>query len=82
MNNFGKYKPPLFINIILILVRVGLGRGKLKNLFSRIIKKYNYLKYLDLIYKGLKIRLSPFGNTIESKILLSSKTREKLNFMK
>ena len=78
MNNFGKYKPPLFINIILILVRVGLGRGKLKNLFSRIIKKYNYLKYLDLIYKGLKIRLSPFGNTIESKILLSSKTREEI----
>ena len=78
MNNFGKYKPSFSINIILILVKIGLGRGKLKLLFSYIIKKYNHLKYLDLIYNGLKIRLSPFGNTIESKILLSSKIREEI----
>jgi FkbM family methyltransferase len=78
MNNFGKYKPSFSINIILILVKIGLGRGKLKHLFSRIIKKYNNLEYLDLIYNGLKIRLSPLGNTIESKILLSSKIREEI----
>ena len=78
MNDFGKYKPSFSINIILILVKIGLGRGKLKHLFSRLIKQYNNLKYLDLIYNGLKIRLSPFGNTIESKILLSSKIREEI----
>ena len=78
MNDFGKYKPSFSINIILILVKIGLGRGKLKHLFSRIIKQYNNLKYLDLIYSGLNIRLSPFGNTIESKILLSSKIREEI----
>ena len=78
MNDFGRYKPSFSINVILILVKIGLGRGKLKHLFSRIIKKYNNSKYLDLIYNGLKIRLSPFGNTIESKILLSSKIREEI----
>ena len=66
MDDFGKYKPSFSINIILILVKIGLGRGKLKHLFSRIIKKYNNLEYLDLIYNGLKIRLSPLGNTFES----------------
>ena len=32
---------------------------------------------VDLIYNGLKLRVRPFGNTIESNILFSSKTREK-----
>ena len=39
---------------------------------------------MDLIYNGLKLRIRPFGNTIESNILFSSKTREKseLEFIK
>lgn len=78
MNDFGLYKPSMVSSFILFLVRMGFGRGKLKGLYSNIIKKSNQKEYLDIFYNGLKLRLSPFGNTIESKILLSSKIREEI----
>ena len=78
MSKFGQYKPSRFIEFILNLVRIGLGRGKFKKILSRIIKKYHNSKYLDLNYNGLKLRICPSGNTIESKILSSSKIREEI----
>ena len=78
MNDFGVYKPSMVFSFILFLVRMGFGRGKLKHLYSNIIQKSNQKKYLDIVYNGLKLRLSPLGNTIESKILLSSKIREEI----
>ena len=78
MNDFGIYKPLIIVRFIIFIVKIGFGRGKLKRLFSNIIKKFNKQEYLDIVYNGLKLRLSPLGNTIESKILLSSKIREEL----
>lgn len=78
MNDFFKYKPTIIVRFILFMVKIGFGRGKLKRLLSNILKKYNKKEYLDIVYNGLKLRLSPLGNTIESKILLSSKIREEI----
>jgi len=78
MNNFDEYKPSILIRFILILVRTGFGRGKLKRIYSNLIQRSNQKKEMDINYNGLKFRLSPLGNTIESKILLSSKIRDKI----
>ncbi|MEM7071415.1 MAG: hypothetical protein AAF403_06605 [Pseudomonadota bacterium] len=44
---------------------------------SRYWKKYSNMPVVDIDYHGLKLRLEPAYNTIESKILFSSKMREK-----
>ena len=55
-----------------------------KKLFHDIWRKYLSENPVDLVYNGLKLRIRPFGNTIESNILFSSKIREKseLEFIK
>ena len=61
---------------ILLLVRLGFGRGKLKGVFLKTWLKFVGCKHVDLNYHGIKLRLTPSGNTIESKILFGSKLRE------
>ena len=81
---FGTYYPTLFGKFLLLFINVGISRGRLKKLFHDIWMKYLSENPVDLIYNGLKLRIRPFGNTIESNILFSSKTREKseLEFIK
>ena len=81
---FGTYYPTLFGKFLLLFINVGISRGRLKKLFHDIWRKYLSENPVDLIYNGLKLRIRPFGNTIESNILFSSKTREKseLEFIK
>jgi len=55
---------------------MGLGRGRLKLLFSQLWNWINGDKPVDLIYQNLKLRLQPRQNTIESKIMFSAKQRE------
>ena len=76
MQQFGTFAPPGVSRIILGLARMGLGRGRLKLLFSQLWNQINGDKPVDLIYQNLKLRLHPRQNTIESKIMFSAKRRE------
>ncbi len=79
---FGYYTPKIAM-CIQLLVKVGLGRGKLKKLFSRLLIMANKDKPIDFSYHQMKFRLHVKNNTIENKILTSSKLREatELKFM-
>ena len=76
MDDFGAYRPKGVNRLILFLVRMGLGRGKLKRVFSRAWQATSPDRPVDFAYHGLRLRLRPLGNTIESKILFSSRLRE------
>ena len=76
MQQFGTFAPRGFSRIILGLAKIGLGRGRLKLLFSQLWNRINGDKPVDLIYQNLKLRLQPRQNTIESKIMFSAKKRE------
>ena len=76
MQQFGTFAPRGFSRIILGLAKIGLGRGRLKLLFSQLWNRINGDKPVDLIYQNLKLRLQPRQNTIESKIMFSVKKRE------
>lgn len=64
--------------IILLLVRLGFGRGKLKGVLARFWLRFVGSEPVDVNYNGIKLRLTPDGNTIESKILFGSKVREEV----
>ncbi|HCM09029.1 MAG TPA: hypothetical protein DIC41_11225, partial [Alphaproteobacteria bacterium] len=76
MDEFGRFKPSGRNRLILFLVAMGLGRGKLKRVFSRNWQAATPQAAVDIDYHGLRLRLRPVGNTIESKILFSSRLRE------
>jgi FkbM family methyltransferase len=61
---------------ILFLVYLGFGRGTTKGIFSKIWLKFIGYEPVDVKYHGIKLRLIPAGNTIESKILFGSRLRE------
>ena len=73
---FNTYKPRGSLRLLLILVRLGFGFGKLKKLLSKAIKNINGEHPIDIIYHQLNLRVFPHNNTIESKMLVSSKLRE------
>jgi FkbM family methyltransferase len=73
---FGLYTPKGIINVIYILIKMGAGFGKLKKIYSRILIKINKDNPIDITYHDIKFRLYPHNNTIESKILVSSRFRE------
>lgn len=76
MDEFGAHRPSGVNRLILFLVRMGFGRGKLKRVFSRAWQASSPDTPVDFAYHGLRLRLRPVGNTIESKILFSSRLRE------
>ena len=76
MQQFGTFAPTGVSRIILGLAKMGLGRGRLKLLFSQLWNRINGDKPVDLIYQNLKLRLQPRQNTIESKIMFSARQRE------
>ena len=76
MDEFGRFKPTGRNRLFLFLVAMGLGRGKLKRVFSRYWQAATPQAAVDIDYHGLHLRLRPVGNTIESKILFSSRLRE------
>ena len=78
MKTFGSMEPSFIGKFLLLLVSVGLGRGKLKGYFSKAWCKLRLSSPVDIVYNGLKFRLFVHGNTIETKMLFSSRIREKL----
>ncbi len=76
MHRFGTFKPVGFSRFILTLARLGFGRGRIKLLFAQMWGRLNRDRPIDMLYYGCKFRLNPLDNTIESKIVFSSKRRE------
>ena len=77
MQEFGTFTPVGPSRLILMLAQFGFGRGRLKHLFAKLWHRLNGDQAVDLQYHGLKFRLQPRRNTIESKIMFSSRQREK-----
>ncbi len=73
---FGTYFPGPIGQFLRLIIRTGISRGKIKRVFHFAWKKYVSEKPVDLQYRGVKLRIRPFGNSIESNILFSSKFRE------
>ena len=76
MHKFGTYKASGSSRIILTLTKLGFGRGRVKLLFAQLWGRLNRDQSVDIRYYGLKFRLKPLDNTIDSKMLFSSKRRE------
>lgn len=80
----GYFRPKGWNAFILFLVKCGFGRGSFKFFLATCWRNKNQDLPVDLNYHDLKLRLFPNNNSIESKILFSSKVREKveLKYMK
>jgi len=75
---FGYYSAKGLDVFVVLLIKCGFGVGKLKKVFAYNWKIRNKDKPLDVVYHDLKLRIYPNDNTIESRILFSSKLREKI----
>lgn len=76
MQKFGIFKPVGLNRLILALAKLGFGRGRLKLLLAKMWNQLNSDLSVDVPYHGLRFRLQPRQNTIESKMMFSSKQRE------
>ena len=76
MTGFEHKSNPLVGHLVRVAVRLGLGRGRLKQMFAKAWQVTVGTGPVDVVYHGIKLRLFPVGNTIESKILFSSRRRE------
>ena len=73
---FGYFSPKGIVKGIYILVKMGLGFGKLKKIYAKILTRINKESPIDITYHDVKFRLYIHNNTIESKIFVSSRLRE------
>jgi len=73
---FGYYSPKGKILVISLVIKLGLGFGKAKKIFAKILTAINKNNPIDLVYHDLKFRIYPYNNTIESKMFVSSRLRE------
>jgi len=73
---FGYFSPKGIVKGIYILVKMGLGFGKLKKIYAKILTRINKESPIDITYHNVKFRLYTHNNTIESKIFVSSRLRE------
>ncbi|MDA9190683.1 FkbM family methyltransferase [Alphaproteobacteria bacterium] len=77
VEKFGTHSLSFLGRVIRIFICLGFARGKFKKIFHYLWKNFIGENAVDLSYNGLKLRVIPFGNSIESNILFSSKTRER-----
>jgi len=74
---WGKYTPKGIQKLLLLLPKSGLSHGWIKKMiahaWSGILPDR---RPVDIIYQGLKYRLYPWDNAIESKILFASRQRD------
>lgn len=78
MDDFGKMRPSFFGRVLLAIVRMGFSRGRVKRLVARLWRNYAGADPVDILYHGLKLRLVPFSNETDTKILCASKFRDKV----
>ena len=75
-NDFGFYAPIGLIKIVYTIVRLGTGLGVLKKFYSSLLSRVNKENPIDINYHDILFRLYPHDNTIESKMIVSSRLRE------
>ncbi len=80
-SSWGTYKPQGVDRFILALKNWGLGRGALKKYLGSIWLSRHPNDPVDIEYHGIKLRMHPWESSIESKILFSSRLREKEEFI-
>ncbi|MBX9726489.1 MAG: FkbM family methyltransferase [Rickettsiales bacterium] len=73
---FGTHTPRGLNALIKQLVAMGIGVGSIKKRLAVAWGRRNGDAPVDVTYHGLKLRLQPQHNTIESKLLFSSRLRE------
>ena len=76
LQKFGTYQPLGFSRLLPTLAKLGFGRGRMKLFLAQIWSRLNRNRTIDMLYYGCKFRLKPLDNTIDSKIVFSSKRRE------
>jgi FkbM family methyltransferase len=73
---WGTFAPRGTQNLLLLIRRLGLARGRAKKLVKRAWLAQHAQTPVDIIYRGMKFRLHPWDNVNESKILFGSKLRD------
>jgi len=73
---WGTFAPRGTNKLLRVLVRLGLGRGKIKKLFQK-LWDYGEGEPVDIECLGLRFRCYLGSNNIENRIILSSKIRER-----
>ena len=76
INDFGFYGPKGLTKIVYDIVRLGTGLGVLKRFYSSLLSRLNRENPIDINYHDILFRLYPHDNTIESKMIVSSRLRE------
>ncbi len=74
---WGTFSPSGYRRFLRSLVALGLARGSLKRWFYREWLRVGGNEPVDVTSHGLKLRLHPWDNTVESKLLLGSRSRDR-----
>ena len=72
---WGTFTPRGINKLLRVLVRLGMGRGRIKKLFQKLWDSGDG-EPVDIEYLGLQLRCYLGSNNIENRIILSSKIRE------
>jgi FkbM family methyltransferase len=74
---WGAYPPRGKQKLLRSLVRLGLGHGDVKKLLQKLWFSHREMLPVDIVYEELKLRLYPWDNVVESKILFGSGLRDR-----
>jgi FkbM family methyltransferase len=80
---WGHFRPKGYRRFLQLLVRMGLSHGRIKRLLHRQWMASGPREPVDVMRDGLRLRLHPWDNTVELKLLLASRARdrEELGFL-
>lgn len=80
---WGHYQPKGYRRFLQLLVRLGLSHGRLKRFLHRQWFADGPREPVDIVRDGLKLRVHPWDNTVEVKLLFASRARdhEELGFL-
>ncbi len=74
---WGKYRPRGRDHLLLLIRKLGLSHGPVKKIVGRLWLSRHPNDPVDVRYHGMKFRLHPWDNAIESKMLFGSGQRER-----
>lgn len=73
---WGEYAPTGMGRVLLFVRQLGFARGSAKKHLGKLWAQLALRTPVDIRYSGLKFRLHPFDNAVESKMLFGSKLRD------
>ena len=74
---WGRYEPQGYRRFLQLLVRLGLSHGRVKRWLHRQWFSVGAREPVDIIRDGLKLRVFPWDNTVEVKLLFGSRARDR-----